>query len=211
MKCAQARKLFGAYWDDEITQGEREWLDSHLIACDSCRVAYDEFAQAIDLVSSLPREEAAPGLVERALASARRMAPAPDRLPETGRQWVPVTAGAAAAVLVLTLVLPWVGLLPGNGPERRLATDSEPVPQPVAVAVTAEPGATAEVSQMDGEAAESASTEQVLAGAIDDLFDHSEDVEFILDPVALRRGRAIPLPSAPALENVQVEHAVITF
>ena len=29
MKCGQARRLFGAYWDDEITQAEREWLEAH--------------------------------------------------------------------------------------------------------------------------------------------------------------------------------------
>ena len=204
MKCAQARKLFGACWDDEITQAEREWLDSHLNTCDSCRVEYDEFAQSIDLVASLPRVEAAPGLVERALASARRVAPAADRLPETNRQWVPVTAGAAAAVLVFTLVLPWVRLLPWNSPDRQVATQSTPVQQPVAVAVPADD------AQAGPEAAKPAA-EPVLADATDDLFDHSEDVEFILDPVALRRGRAIPLSSAPATGDVQVERAVITF
>ena len=29
-RCDQARRLFGAYWDDEVTQAEREWLESHL-------------------------------------------------------------------------------------------------------------------------------------------------------------------------------------
>ena len=211
MKCAQARKLFGAYWDDETTQAEREWLESHLNTCDSCRVEYDEFAQAIDLVGSLPREEAAPGLVERALASARRVAPAADRLPETGRQWVPVTAGAAAAVLVFTLVLPWAGIIPGGSPDRQIAV-TEPVPQPVAVAVpTDEPAEPVEETGTVDTPAETTVPDEVLAGATDDLFDHSEDVEFILDPVALRRGRAIPLPSTPAAGDVQVERAVITF
>ena len=209
MKCAQARRLYGAYWDDEITQAEREWLESHLSTCDACRVEYDEFAQSIDLVASLPREEAAPGLVERALAGARRMSPAADRLPEKGRQWVPVTAGAAAAVLVFTLVLPWVGLVPGNSPDRQVATGLEPVAQPVAVRAPAEIQAGTEDDSAESAPAETAASGQVLAAA--DLFDHSEDVEFILDPVALRRGRAIPLSSAPATGDVQVERAVITF
>lgn len=212
MKCAQARRLFGAFWDDEITQAEREWLESHLKSCDACRTEYEDLAQAIDLVSTLPREDAAPGLVERAVASARRAVPAADRLPDRGRRWVPVTAGAAAAVLVLTLVLPWVGLVPGNGPDRQIATVSEPVPvpQPVAVDVPAETAGPAADEQAT-DPVKPIDTDQVLAGATDDLFDHTEDIEFILDPVALRRGRAIPLTSSPATGDVQVERAVITF
>ena len=29
MKCSKARRWFGAYWDDEITQAERELLEAH--------------------------------------------------------------------------------------------------------------------------------------------------------------------------------------
>ena len=27
MNCDDARRLFGAYWDDELTLAEREWLE----------------------------------------------------------------------------------------------------------------------------------------------------------------------------------------
>jgi hypothetical protein len=47
-----------------------------------------------------------------------------------------------------------------------------------------------------------------LASIPDSLFDHSEDVEFILDPVTLRRGRAT-VTRLPA--GVQGEKAVISF
>jgi hypothetical protein len=47
-----------------------------------------------------------------------------------------------------------------------------------------------------------------VATVPDSLFDHGQDVEFILDPVTLRRGRAtVKNPTA----NVQAEQAVITF
>ena len=47
MKCARARKLFGAYWDDEITQGEREWLESHMNGCAACRNEYETLARTL--------------------------------------------------------------------------------------------------------------------------------------------------------------------
>ena len=47
-----------------------------------------------------------------------------------------------------------------------------------------------------------------VAAVPDSLFDHREDVEFILDPVTLRRGRAtVNRPSGA----VQAEQTVITF
>jgi len=204
MTCARARRLFGACWDDEITQGEREWLDAHLSACANCRKEYEALARTLEAVASLPREEAAPDLLERTLARARRAAPAPDRLPETRRPWVPITATAAAAVLVLTVVAPWTGWMSGvPGTDMVRTPASDVVPEPVAVArpvttqAPAEPGA--EVLP------------ELASLPADSLFDHSEDVEFILDPVALRRGRAHPLPATRRTDGVQVERAVISF
>lgn len=43
----------------------------------------------------------------------------------------------------------------------------------------------------------------------DSLFDHNEDIDFILDPGTVRRGHVRPGP--PRTTNVQGEHAVITF
>jgi anti-sigma factor RsiW len=72
MRCDRIRGLFGAYWDDEITQAEREWVESHFAACTPCRDEYESFSRSIELVSSLPREEASPDLVERVMARVRR-------------------------------------------------------------------------------------------------------------------------------------------
>ena len=62
--CSKARRWFGAYWDDEITQAEREWLEAHFAACTKCRGDYDRFAQTLESVASLTRIEAAPGFRE---------------------------------------------------------------------------------------------------------------------------------------------------
>lgn len=209
MTCARARRLFGACWDDEITQGEREWLDAHLNACTACRRDYDALARTLEAVASLPREEAAPDLLERTLARARRTTPAADRLPETRRPWIAVTATAAAAVLVLTVVAPWTGWMTGGVPDTRVAGPeaTDAVPEPVAVAQRVGTSS----APLSGEAARS--LPDLAALPADSLFDHSEDVEFILDPVALRRGRAHPLSPARRgeREGVQVERAVISF
>ena len=47
------------------------------------------------------------------------------------------------------------------------------------------------------------------AGVADSLFDHSEDVEFILDPVTLRKGRAHTVVRVQP--QPRGEQAVITF
>ncbi|MGH7742904.1 MAG: anti-sigma factor family protein, partial [Candidatus Eiseniibacteriota bacterium] len=72
MNCGRVRGLFGAYWDDEITQAEREWMDAHFATCNACREQYDAYARTLELVGSLPREEASAGFVDRVVARARR-------------------------------------------------------------------------------------------------------------------------------------------
>src|SRR5207249_510510 len=130
MTCAQVVRLFGAYWDDETTRAEREWVEAHLASCASCRHQYEAFTRTLELVGSLPRVEPAPDLLERVLSRARRATAAPD-----------LVAASGAGV----------------------RTDS--------------------------------------------LFDHTEDVEFILDPVRLQRGRAT-VTKPPTIRG---EKAVISF
>lgn len=124
MKCGQIVRLFGAYWDDETTQAEREWVDSHLASCAACRQQYEEFSRTLELVGSLPRVEPAPDLVERVLARARRAAAAPDRVPAASRPWVPVTAALALTVLAGSFALPWLGNRTEQGREGAFAQRS---------------------------------------------------------------------------------------
>ena len=193
MKCRDARRLFGAYWDDELTQAEREWLESHFTACSGCRESYDALARSLELASGLPRVEPAPDFAERVLARARRTAPVADRLPVAPVRWVP--AAAAAAVLLVAVV---VGMqMRGSAPDR--------VTEPVAVIST--PAVAPSATQADAVL----EPQLVAAEAFpDSLFDHSADVEFVLDPVTVRRGQAHPATKlAPPISRG--EQATITF
>ena len=207
MNCGDARRLFGAYWDDEITLAERDWLESHFASCTGCRGEYESFARTIELVGSLPRAEVKPGLDERALARARRATAAPDRLPAGTPRWIPITATAALLAIAATMTLQWMGMTPAGrlAPRNEVATVQQPVLVP-------SPDAPATSPALDDDAGTTAGTEtdsQVASGVPDSLFDHSADVEFILDPVKLRKGRAQPVMRLNP--NVQGEKAVITF
>lgn len=197
-RCDQARRLFDAYWDDEVTQAEREWLEGHFGACPGCRQDYEQFARTLEAVSSLPRVEVARDLADRALQAARRAQAVPDRLavaPPTPR-WVPVTAAAALVLVTVALLLPTLSPRFGTRPDAPVATRDgreAPVAEPRLVATTVP----------------SSEPAQPVATLADSLFDHSEDVEFILDPVVLHRGRARAAGNLPA--GVQTEQTVISF
>ena len=201
MRCDQSRRLFGAYWDDEITQAEREWLETHFAACERCRTEYESFARMLEWMGSLPRTEAAPDLAERALARARRHTPVADHIPSPTPRWIPVTATAALVGLAAAAVLQWTG-----APDTRYAArEPQSVVQPVLVPASPPPGASVDRAEPSVEAAK-----QVAVAVTDSLFDHSEDVEFILDPVTLHKGRAHTV-SRMAEPQVKGEAAVITF
>ena len=198
-RCDQARRLFDAYWDDEVTQAEREWLEGHFTGCEGCRQRYEQYARSLEAVAALPRVDVARDLPERALLAARRAQAAPDRIaaePATPR-WVPVTAAAAlvvvAAALLLPTLTPWVLGTRGSGLQAVRQAAEPPVAQPRLLA-------TAATAPADG---------RPQATLADSLFDHSADVEFILDPVVLHRGRAQAVSNLP--NGVQAEQTVISF
>ena len=206
MNCGNARRLFGAYWDDEITIAERDWLESHFASCATCPAEYESFARAIELVGSLPRAEVRPELAERALARARRATVAPDRMPVATPRWIPITTTAALLAIAATMTLQWTGIAPAGRLARR--PEVAAVPEPTLVRspeLHAAPTASDEQRVTVGAEADA----QVAGGVPDSLFDHSADVEFILDPVTLRKGRAHTVLRLNP--NVQGEKAVITF
>ena len=202
MKCAQINRLFGAYWDDETTQAEREWVETHLASCAACRKQYEEFSRSLELIGSLPRVEPAPDLVERVLARARRAVPAPDRVPAASRRWIPVTAAVALLVVAGSLALPWLGTRTERGRAPVIAGRVTPHESQLTHATSSLPSQAAPSARAGG-----GLVAQGGKGATDSLFDHSEDIEFILDPVRLQRGRAT-VTRAPA---VQGEKAVLSF
>lgn len=196
-RCDQAGRLFGPYWDDEVTQAEREWLESHLGGCTGCRQRYEGFARTLESVGSLPRTEVASDLPERSLVAARRAMTVPDRIAVLSAtpRWVPVTAAAVVLLVGVGTLLPLLGSNRGSG---MLASRDTPVALPRLVA-NANPGAA-------GRAPSASGPHATLA---DSLFDHAEDVEFVLDPVLLRRGRAQSASQLP--QGVQGEQTVISF
>jgi len=195
-RCDQARRLFGSYWDDEVTQAEREWLESHLAGCPGCRQQYEQLARTLETVGSLPRTDVAADLPERALQAARRATAVPDRIAVAPARpaWIPVTAAAALFLLGASSLLPWLGTPAG---QRLFAHRDSNVAEPHFVVATGPAGTPASPA---------AGATATLA---DSLFDHSEDVEFILDPVVLHRGRAQAPSRLP--KGVQGEQAVISF
>jgi len=197
MNCNHARRLYAAYWDDETTQAEREWLEGHFTSCAACRAEYEHYARTLEVLGSLPRVEPSPDLHDRVLQRVRRADSVPDRMPVARPIWVPIASGAAAVVLLaVTLAGPWLGGQRDALMARR-ANDhavSAPVRVQLPTSITAANGRGSLVA-----AAGSATT--------DSLFDHSEDVEFILDPVTLHRGRA----SVNRGSGAPGEKAVITF
>ena len=199
MNCGHARGLFSAYWDDEITQAEREWLESHFASCEGCRSAYESFSRPIEALASLPRVEAEPGFSDRVLARVRHVGSAPDRLPRPVTPvWVPVTAAAALMLLAGTYVAPWLatrGRAPGES--TTVATRHAPVDVQLVT------GAPREAVPTPG-----APAAPTTAMRTDSLFDHRADVEFILDPVTLRRGQATVSRQAPGSTG---ERSVVSF
>ena len=186
MTCAHARRLFGACWDDEITQGEREALEAHFASCSGCREEYEAYSRTLEHVTTLPRVEAAPDLLERVQAAIRHAVPEPDRIAQPASPWVPVTAAAALLIIALALAAPWMGARNGSlalGPRAGRGRIAEPM---LVHGVLRTP----------------------LAAVPDSLFDHREDVEFVHDPMTLHRGRPAVV-RAP--EPARTQQATITF
>jgi hypothetical protein len=178
MICNRARHLFGACWDDELTQAERDGLEAHLGSCPKCRTEYDEFARALELTASLPRIEASADFVDRVLVRSRRATTAPDSVREAGSRWVPVALAAAGAVFVVAAMFvgsnlqwktpapaPMALVLPVNGPpEARIV-----VPKP-----SSKPGKR---------------SQEARRGNAENLFDSDKNIEFVLDPAQVSGGR----------------------
>lgn len=208
MNCTHARRLFGAYWDDEITQAEREWLEGHFTTCTPCRTAYEDHARTLEALSQLPRIEPAPELAERVLARARRAQTAADRFPAGSLVWVPVTAAAVAVLLIGgTVVGPWLAM-GTRGPRPASSTVATAVREPELIANAPIQAPVPDGSRNAFHSSARSGTQAALASIPDSLFDHSEDVEFILDPVTLRRGRPAVARPMPAVRGQQ---ATISF
>jgi len=177
MICDRARRLFGACWDDELTQAERDGLEGHLASCPRCRTEYDQFSRALELTASLPRIEASADFMDRVLARSRRATTAPDVVREAGARWVPVAVAAAGAVLVVAVVLVGLNLqwkAPASSQTLQMVVNDGP----------REPRLAPKSNVKPGERRPEASRENP-----DYLFDPDKNVDFVLGSVAVRDGR----------------------
>jgi len=147
----------------------------------------------------------APDFAEQVLARARRATTEPDRLTTHSPRWIPITAAAALLAVLGATLVQWAGL-PLAPARHDTALAPGAIEQPVLVAsgrsITG-PGATHEAV---GEGSVATAVTQIP----DSLFDHSEDVDFILDPVTLKKGRAHTVLRVPQ-DPTRGQQAVITF
>lgn len=204
MNCHKARSWFSAYWDDEITQAERECLEAHFAGCERCRGDYEALARTIEGVATLPRAEAAPDFVERTLARARRATPVADRFAAPRPVWVPLAAAASLVLVSVSLLSPWAGReVPGLASRRAVPQEARAVAPSTPVTATSSPGALASGATVTPRVV----SQEQMAALVDSLIDHSADVDFVIDPVRVSRERT----AGRRVETVQGQQAVISF
>lgn len=227
--CERAQSLFGRAWDDELTAAERDGLELHMKDCGGCRREYDELARTLELVQALPRPAVSDDFATRVLAEALRReneAPAPRRIfAFPALPSFEISFGRPALALAATFVVALgvsAFLMRGPATTNHTPVVATILPQAVSAPVVATPTlapptmiAAADPTPRRVESAPArrtpATTNAALAAGAptipDSLFDHTADVELVLDPVKLRheRGRGYTPTS------VRGEAASITF
>lgn len=230
--CERAQSLFGPAWDDELSVAERESLELHFTGCPPCRRDYDELARTLELVQGLPRPQVSGDFAARVLVEAQR------READGGRGFAvsrglmarPMRLAIAAALFVAagvsgiliaqkpagdatkvaqTIVAKAPVVAPGalaGDPDVPVSTVAEDAPSTV---VSADPGSPAASSKPTLARRAPARSAEALTTVPDSIFDHTADVEFVLDPVRLRRERGRGYTPVPT--SVRGEQASITF
>jgi anti-sigma factor RsiW len=231
--CERAQTLFGRAWDDELTAVERDGLELHVKGCAGCRREYDEFARTLELVQALPRPAVSDDFAARVLVAAaareREAAAAPRRifawpsLPSFefgdiafGRPALALAATFVVAVSAAVMLMRSPAIGPVQAPTvATVAPQAQSAPAAPVIESPAMPAPTmiaaadpAPVRRTPARAATNASVLVADAPTIpDSLFDHTADVELVLDPVKLRRERGVGYTPT----SVRGEAASITF
>jgi len=220
--CERAQELFGPGWDDELSVVERESLEQHFAGCTNCRRDYDELARTLELVQSLPRPSVSGDFATRVLAEARRREAEGGRGLIVARGWFarPWRVAIAAAFVVAAGVS-GVVLAPKPAPQQVAkapavvntpTTVAPPVTQETKIEIaSAGPGSPAPSNAKPTLARRirTRPAEAAIAAIPDSLFDHTADVELVLDPVTLRKERGRGYTPVPT--TVKGEQASITF
>jgi len=221
ISCERAQTLFGPGWDDELSVVERESLEQHFAGCNPCRRDYDELARTLELVQGLPRPQVSGDFATRVLAEARRREAEGGRGLLITRGWFAHPARLAiAAALVVAAGVSGLMMSP-KSQAPRVAAQQVAAPAPVVatpVPIVTPPSTLASAGPVSPARSDAKPTlarpqrsrpAEVLAAVPDSLFDHTADVELVLDPVTLRkeRGRGY----TPVQTTVKGEQASITF
>lgn len=234
--CERAQSLFGPAWDDELSVAERESLELHFTGCPPCRRDYDELARTLELVQGLPRPQVSGDFAARVLVEAQRREADGGRgfAVSRGLMARPMRLAIAAALFVAagvsgiliaqkpagdatkvaqTIVAPAPVVAPvvapgalAGDPDVPVSTVAEAVPSMVA---SADPGSPAPSPKPTLARRAPARSADMSAAVPDSIFDHTADVEFVLDPVRLRRERGRGYTPVPT--SVRGEQASITF
>lgn len=111
MKEHEESRLMSAYLDGELSDEERARAETHLRACQACRLDMESLRYAKRLLSGAPRRAMPPELIAD-IADRLGTAGPPPRPKVWGlspRAWFPAGAFAAAALSAMI----WIGLKPG--------------------------------------------------------------------------------------------------
>lgn len=118
-----AQEALEAFAAEEISAGDRAVVESHLVACDPCRSAVDEWRSLFHVLSELPSFAPSAGFGDRVMAGVTVRAPwqvrarvwarhggeAVERmLPKTTRGWAWASAFLAVPVLVIGVLMVWL-------------------------------------------------------------------------------------------------------
>jgi len=125
--CEDARALFSALVDDELTAGERADADAHLAGCAECRHELDRFSRTVAIVHALAPERAPVGFVDR-ITDAVHPLPWPRRWAR--RLFVPIRVKVPMEVAALLLVATTAVWVFQRTPELQDATRQEPPAAP---------------------------------------------------------------------------------
>jgi anti-sigma factor RsiW len=108
---------------EDLAASDKAVVESHLVTCDSCRTAVEEWRSLFTVLAELPSYAPAAGFADRVMAGVAMPVPAAQRakswawqtarslerlLPRTTRGWAVAAAFLALPVLVVGAVLAWL-------------------------------------------------------------------------------------------------------
>lgn len=139
--CHKARDSYSLILDQEASQYDQRFFDSHLSACADCRRDWLDFKASQAMLLDLPRVQVSASFEDRVMAGVREAVrearPAPawvveDTEPRWWQAWMPRFGLAAGAAALFAVMIPQLVPGPGPRPDQRVAMNQ-------AAVVTTEP------------------------------------------------------------------------